>query len=234
MARSVRWIAWRVSLEPTPATIVHVAVPRISSTARRITPRCSSSSRVEASPVVPHTTSPSEPCSTRWCISATAASSSTLPSASNGVTIAVRIDAELHRPLIIAGGGRVRLTCLCARPRRAPTADPWRLSEVRGRRRHLVLGLGRLGHDVGDRGVGQLADPLGQPRVQPLGEAHGERRDDDLVVALRVPRVGHGQDRVGVADAAPRLQAGGVELLERLLELGDRRLSPAAERRGRE
>ena len=56
-----------------------------------IRPRCSSSVIVEASPVVPATTKPSEPLRARWAISATNASSFTRPSASNGVTIAVRM-----------------------------------------------------------------------------------------------------------------------------------------------
>ena len=53
--------------------------------------RCSSSSSVGASPVVPATTTPSEPWPARWCSRPTKASSSTAPSASKGVTIAVRM-----------------------------------------------------------------------------------------------------------------------------------------------
>ena len=48
-------------------------------------------SRVGASPVVPQTTTPSEPCAQRWRRSSTNASSSTRRSSSNGVTIAVRM-----------------------------------------------------------------------------------------------------------------------------------------------
>src|SRR5271166_1400977 len=62
-----------------------------SATASSISPSCSSSVSVEASPVVPATTNPSEPFSARWCISATNASSLTFPATSKGVTIAVRI-----------------------------------------------------------------------------------------------------------------------------------------------
>ena len=40
-----------------------------SRTASSISPRCSSSVSVEASPVVPQTTKPSEPLAARWCIS---------------------------------------------------------------------------------------------------------------------------------------------------------------------
>ena len=47
-----------------------------------------------ASPVVPVTTSPSEPLSTRWRASARKPSRSTEPSPLNGVTIAVRTLAE--------------------------------------------------------------------------------------------------------------------------------------------
>jgi len=54
--------------------------------------------RGAASPVGPHTTKPSEPCSARWPISATNDSSSTRPRSSKGVTIAVRI---VPSPLIV-------------------------------------------------------------------------------------------------------------------------------------
>ena len=57
--RSVRWSAWRVSLEPTPPTI-SASSPNCSLISL-MTPRCSSSVIVDASPVVPHTTSPSDP-----------------------------------------------------------------------------------------------------------------------------------------------------------------------------
>ena len=83
------------SFEPVPATIVQRSP--ISCTASSIMRRCSSSASVEASPVEPQTTSPSEPCSTRWFISRTVASSSTRSCASNGVTMAVRI---VPRPAI--------------------------------------------------------------------------------------------------------------------------------------
>ena len=87
--------------------------------------------RVAASPVVPHTTKPSEPCSARWCISATNASSSTRRLSSNGVTIAVRMVPSglivCSIPLVsgVAGGVPASLT----RPRTtgAP-GPPWACS----------------------------------------------------------------------------------------------------------
>jgi hypothetical protein len=87
MTRSVRWIAWRVSLEPAPATIAPSSAhsEAISSTSAT----CSSSVSVAASPVVPATTRPCEPFSSRWRAIATDASSFTLPSAENGVIMAV-------------------------------------------------------------------------------------------------------------------------------------------------
>src|ERR671922_1528248 len=51
----------------------------------------SSSVMVAPSPVLPASTSPSEPFSSRWCMRRTLASSSSAPSRSNGVTIAVRM-----------------------------------------------------------------------------------------------------------------------------------------------
>ena len=64
VARSVRCTAWRVSLVPVPAMIVLPGGR--SATASSISPSCSSSVSVEASPVVPATTKPSEPFSARW------------------------------------------------------------------------------------------------------------------------------------------------------------------------
>ena len=57
--RSVRWTAWRVSLEPAPATIA--PSPPSSPTSSATRSICSSSVSVAASPVVPATTRPSEP-----------------------------------------------------------------------------------------------------------------------------------------------------------------------------
>ena len=89
MARAVITHAWCVSFEPVPATTV--APSGFSWTASSISRRCSSSARVGASPVVPQTTTPSEPCAQRWRSNSTNASSSTRRSSSNGVTIAVRM-----------------------------------------------------------------------------------------------------------------------------------------------
>ena len=74
-------------LVPTPATMVHRS-PTASMTARRISPS-SATEVVGASPVVPLTTMPSLPWSTRWVATRATPSRSTPPSAVNGVTIAV-------------------------------------------------------------------------------------------------------------------------------------------------
>src|SRR5947209_18076083 len=92
----------------------------------------------------------------------------------------------------------------------------------------LDMVLGRLGNDVADSGAGQLADSLGEPRVQPLREPHGQRRDDDLVKALRIPDIGDGYERVGTADKAVGLQSRLAQLGDRLLQLLRGRVSPPA------
>src|SRR5215207_4707828 len=76
-----------MSLEPVPQMMV--APSPTSSRTASSSLSFSSSDRVGASPVVPATTSPCEPFSTRWRASRRAAPRSSAPSASNGVTIAV-------------------------------------------------------------------------------------------------------------------------------------------------
>ena len=78
-----------------PATIV--PVPPTASLAARSRSRRSASERVGLSPVVPETTMPSEPCSTRCRASAWNASKSIDPSSWNGVTIAVRTLPSIRR-----------------------------------------------------------------------------------------------------------------------------------------
>ena len=82
-ARSSAWCRWC----PVPQTIS--ASSPTSSTTDRSSAMCSSSSRVAASPVVPATTRPCEPFSTRKRASLRAAASSTAPDSSKGVAIAV-------------------------------------------------------------------------------------------------------------------------------------------------
>ena len=77
-----------MSYVPVPATTV--ARPRSSSTAASQSANFSASVSVGDSPVVPQTTMPSEPLSTRNDASSRKRSRSTRPSLSNGVTIAVR------------------------------------------------------------------------------------------------------------------------------------------------
>src|SRR4051812_45566937 len=78
-------------------------------TATSTTRRCSSSVNVDASPVVPQTTKPSEPCSARWCRRSTKAPSSTFRSSSNGVTIAVRMAPSPATDDILPGSARERV-----------------------------------------------------------------------------------------------------------------------------
>ena len=80
--------AWRVSLEPTPATTLARSPARCLT--RRTISMLSSSVRVEDSPVVPLTTMPSWPASSRWSTSASVPLSSISPPRDIGVTIAVR------------------------------------------------------------------------------------------------------------------------------------------------
>jgi hypothetical protein len=78
-----------VSFEPVPA--ITVRSPPASSITTSSSASFSASLRVGDSPVVPATTTPSEPWSNRWRATARATSRSTLPSGRNGVTIAVMI-----------------------------------------------------------------------------------------------------------------------------------------------
>src|SRR5437016_1054476 len=55
---------------------------------------------VGASPVVPHTTTPSEPLSTRYVARSRNRSTSTEPSALNGVTIAVITEPSIRSPIL--------------------------------------------------------------------------------------------------------------------------------------
>ena len=76
-----------MSLEPVPQTIVARSPTSSLTASRRLS--FSASERVGDSPVVPETTSPWEPFSTRWRASLRAASRSSAPSSVNGVAIAV-------------------------------------------------------------------------------------------------------------------------------------------------
>src|SRR4051794_29947038 len=128
VARCVRCTAWRGSLEPVPATTV-LPCGRLA-TASSMIRRCSSSLSVGASPVVPATTTPSEPVAQTCCWTATKASSSTRPSASNGVMIAVRIAPSAGMTRVSQGPRNSRIP---------PVADPVIVlfQGVREARRHL-------------------------------------------------------------------------------------------------
>src|SRR6516164_2604322 len=85
VARRVISMECAVSLEPVPAITGMVTAP---ATARH-SPTFSSSVRTELSPVEPLRTRPSLPCAASQRASSTAASRSSAPASSNGVTMAV-------------------------------------------------------------------------------------------------------------------------------------------------
>ena len=101
----------------------------------------SSSVSVGPSPVVPASTSPSEPCSTRWRARAREASRSSEPSAANGVAIAVQM-----RP----AGGSARLVAAqdsrCDHSRGQAPARQERLEPDREARRQLAHAAHREQH----------------------------------------------------------------------------------------
>jgi hypothetical protein len=78
------------AVEYVPVPAMTVARSPTAPTATRKSSSRSSSESVGDSPVVPATTSPSEPWSTRWFASVAKRWKSTEPSSRNGVTIAVR------------------------------------------------------------------------------------------------------------------------------------------------
>src|SRR5436305_7462228 len=82
------------------------------------------------------------------------------------------------------------------------------------------------------RCAGQPRDALGQAGVEPLGEAHGQRHEDDLVVALGIPRLGHSYARVAVSYHSLDVQPLRPELLAGLLALLPRGLAPSPEGSG--
>src|SRR5205823_6962471 len=109
----------------------------------------SSSQSVGLSPVVPATTTPSEPWSTRWVASSRNLSTLTEPSASNGVRIAVRTSPS---------------TCRMLRQLIGELADG-----EEDRLREGRVGLDRVDEDVdrrlGPYGERELPEPLGRLRA---------------------------------------------------------------------
>src|SRR4051794_9209699 len=89
-------MVWLVSLVPTPATTC-ARSPTASATTRT-SASFSASVVVGDSPVVPFTTRPSLPASTRWVARVAAPSRSSDPSLANGVTIAVSMRPNGVRP----------------------------------------------------------------------------------------------------------------------------------------
>ncbi len=83
-----------MSYVPVPATTV--ARSPTASTAAAKSSSFSASESVGDSPVVPETTSPSEPWSTRYAASSRNFSTFTDPSGWNGVTIAVRTSPSIE------------------------------------------------------------------------------------------------------------------------------------------
>src|SRR4051794_12457092 len=160
-------------------------------TASSTTRRCSSSVSVEASPVVPHTTNPSDPCAARWCNRSTNACSSTLRSSSNGVTIAVRMAPSPATSLIVPGSARKRIAARQLGRRLMAAVDGAGVAGGRcggrggGGRRIAGGGLGGgVGHRVGGLG-GRLGVGRGRLRVRVLGgRGHRRRRRAALLLAL--------------------------------------------------
>ena len=152
-----------------------------SRTASSTSPRCSSSESVDASPVVPQTTKPSEPLAARWCISETNASSSTRSRSSNGVTIAVRIEprsAMRAQYLRRAGHRAGRLSARADRGRGRRLTGGCAL----GRRRREASGACRIalaaaareggrGRNGEQQGGGQAAQRKLLPRMLPRAPA---------------------------------------------------------------
>src|SRR5436189_669639 len=171
VASFVRAAECPVSYVPVPA--ITVARPPTSSTATRKRSSFSASLSVGDSPVVPQTTSPSEPFSTRNVASSRNRSKSTAPSTRNGVTIAVITEPsmcvslrELALQLLqgvedALGEGRVRLDRVEERLDLDLGAD---------RERELAEPLGRLRTD---------ADCPDEPALPWVGE------DANRALALR-------------------------------------------------
>src|SRR4051794_24882999 len=163
--------AWRVSLEPTPAVMLTPAGR--SWTASCTTRRCSSSLSVDASPVVPQTTKPSEPCAARWCSRSTNACSSTFRSSSNGVTIAVRMAPSPATAPIVPGSAGKRIAArhlgrsLVAAVDRGSLAG--RGGRGHGRRRRSGCLRRRRGRLGGTGGLGRLGHRLGGLRGRVRG-----------------------------------------------------------------
>ena len=138
----------------------------------------SSSLSVADSPVVPPTTSPSEPLASRWRPSATAASSLTAPSPWNGVTMAVR------RPSY----GRMAIVSQAGRPLRQPASGSpldsfggsvlgrLRSSGAPGRTPARAAGGARAGRSRSAR-VGRRRAAAGTPGVAGGGSSARARPD---------------------------------------------------------
>lgn len=78
----------------------------------------------------------------------------------------------------------------------------------------------RRRHD-GDLQPELAGDAVRQVAAQPLRDVHGERRDDDLVEGVGRVELSDGLDRIGRADGAVDMRAGGaVEERQGELERG--------------
>src|SRR3954471_20848340 len=75
-----------------------------------------------------------------------------------------------------------------------------------------------MGDHVMDGRVDGAADAAGQADLQPARRAVGQRGDDDLVIAARVPGLDDGARRVDVAEHALGFDARLAQTLERVVE----------------
>ncbi len=111
--------------------------------------------------------------------------------------------ASTPRTLSATGSSYLRAP---AQPRTPSGPSGERL--VLGRRPDVRLGPHVVGHHVRDRRTGEPPDAGRQVAGDPARALAGQRRDDHLVVPARVPRLGEGIERVGVAADALGLDAG--------------------------
>src|SRR6185312_11779170 len=158
-----------------------------SSSTTRSSSRFSSSVVVGDSPVVPETTSPSQPASIRWWANCAAVSVSTEPSARNGVTIAVSTvpnRAGASNPTVLTvfrlpGDSklfRTRTKARCRGDRRLRLR--WATRDC-----HLQPSPADAGSGFGGQRAGRDLGPVGQGGDLEVGEHRG-RRARQLTQAL--------------------------------------------------
>ena len=190
-----------MSLDPVPQITVRRVADLVLTAASRAS--FSSSESVGDSPVVPATTTPWEPFSTRWRASRRAASRSTSPSASNGVTIAVITpwialmpgSPEYSRAWRSSGRCWPRTPAARGRPTGAPRSS-WAATRISS-----VLAAER----------GDELDPDRQPLLAPVQRQRDRRLPGDVEGAVKaaVERRRAGSRRAGRAPESSNVPSGG-------------------------